>query len=263
MSSAQAGRHRHRFDGVEAFCMFIGYARSGHSLLGSLLDAHPHAVIAHELDALRYFRLGFRRQQVYSLIVENARRFAEEGCRAKVDYGYAVADQWQGSYERLRVIGDKKGGRSTRRLGNDPALLERVRQVVGTPLRIVHVVRNPFDNIATMHHRTGAGRPLSEKVSYYFGLCETVRQLRQHLDPGELIDVRHEDVVCGPEASLTRVGAFLGLTMTDDYLRDCASVVFPSPTRTRDRAPWTDGLRAQVDRRIPDFDFLSGYSFDH
>ena len=44
---------RHELQSVEAFCIFIGYPRSGHSLLGSLLDAHPEMVIAHELDVLR------------------------------------------------------------------------------------------------------------------------------------------------------------------------------------------------------------------
>lgn len=67
------------FEEVEAYCMFLGYARSGHSLLGSLLDAHPDVVIAHELDALRYLRGAFGRAQVYSLILQNARRFADGG----------------------------------------------------------------------------------------------------------------------------------------------------------------------------------------
>ena len=37
---------------LRSFCLFIGYPRSGHSLLGSLLDAHPDIAIAHEVNAL-------------------------------------------------------------------------------------------------------------------------------------------------------------------------------------------------------------------
>jgi len=36
-----ARRYRRHFDAVRTFCLFIGYPRSGHSLVGSLLDAHP------------------------------------------------------------------------------------------------------------------------------------------------------------------------------------------------------------------------------
>jgi len=42
------------FDKVRTYVMFVGYPRSGHSLIGSLLDAHPNVVIAHEMDALQF-----------------------------------------------------------------------------------------------------------------------------------------------------------------------------------------------------------------
>jgi hypothetical protein len=35
------------FPDVHAFCLFDGYSRSGHSLVGALLDAHPKITIAH------------------------------------------------------------------------------------------------------------------------------------------------------------------------------------------------------------------------
>ncbi len=257
-SLADGARSRHRFDAVETYCMFIGYSRSGHSLLGSLVDAHPDAVIAHELDALRLFHLGFRKSQVYSLILERERQRAL-GVRSSGRYDYAVPRQWQGRYRELRVIGDKKGGRSTRRLGSDPGLLDRVRRILGTRLRIIHVVRNPYDNIATMYQRRNA--PLDHRVEYYFSLCRTVSDLKQRLDPAEVIDIRHEDVVSDPASSLTRLGAFLGLDMSTEYIEDCASILFPSPRQTRGRAPWTDELITKVAREIDEFEFLRGYCF--
>ena len=33
---------------VKTFIFFLGHARSGHSIVGSILDAHPHIVLAHE-----------------------------------------------------------------------------------------------------------------------------------------------------------------------------------------------------------------------
>ena len=253
----------HRFDEVETYCMFIGYSRSGHSLLGSLVDAHPDAVIAHELDALRYFHLGFAKKQIYSLIIDKEQSFARDGCRAKDDHDYAVPNQWQGRYRELRVIGSKKGALTTRRLGDHPALLDRMRRRLGTKLRVIHVVRNPYDNIATMYRRKAGRSPLDQRVDYYFSLCRTVAELKQRLDPAEVIDIRHEDVVSDPTTSLKRLGAFLDLEMTTAYLQDCASIVFPSPRRTRDASPWTDELVTRVDREAASFGFLGGYSFDH
>jgi hypothetical protein len=53
------------FDDVGTYCMFIGCPRSGHTLIGAILDAHPNVVIAHELDALKYIRYGFGRLQLF------------------------------------------------------------------------------------------------------------------------------------------------------------------------------------------------------
>ena len=39
-------------DGVKTFVFFIGYARSGSSIVASFMDAHPHAVVSHEVGVL-------------------------------------------------------------------------------------------------------------------------------------------------------------------------------------------------------------------
>jgi len=114
--------------------MFVGYPRSGHSLIGSLLAAHPDMVIAHELDALRLPRLGFRRNQLYALILASDRSFTTAG-RRRTGSDYTAPTRWRGTSRRLDVIGDKKGGQSTRRLHDRPELLDRLRRTVQVPVR--------------------------------------------------------------------------------------------------------------------------------
>lgn len=255
-------RDRRRFESVGAYCMFVGYGRSGHSLVGALLDAHPDVTLAHELDAARFFRLGFNRNQVYWLILRNEREFTRRGATALVDYKYAVANQWQGRQRSLRVIGDKKGGRSSRDLRRHPEMIDRVRQAVGVELRLLHVVRNPFDTISTMWRRKGPGARLDERADHYFTLVETVAELKARLPAGEMLDVRHEDLLEDPSSTLRTIGRFLGLAVTDDYVADCASILFPSPHRSRESAPWTPELVAHTQRQLDRFDFFAGYAFD-
>ncbi len=45
------------FADLERFWSFIGYPRSGHSLIGSLINAHPDVVVCHELDTLGTHRI--------------------------------------------------------------------------------------------------------------------------------------------------------------------------------------------------------------
>jgi hypothetical protein len=90
---------------------------------------------------------------------------------------YTVPTRWQGTFRRPDVIRDKKGGQSTRRLRDRPELLDRLRRTVQVPVRAVHVVRNPFDNIASMKLRRDA--PLESVAEQYPGLCDAMAALRR------------------------------------------------------------------------------------
>lgn len=48
------------------------------------------------------------------------------------------------------MIGDKKGGRTTQLLELNKETLLNISRTVKLPIKIIHMVRNPFDNIATM-----------------------------------------------------------------------------------------------------------------
>jgi hypothetical protein len=250
---------RAAFAGVERYCMFVGYPRSGHSLSGSLLDAHPDMVIAHELDALRLVAARVDRDRLFSLVLANDRAFTQRGRRWE-GYAYEVPGQWQGRVRRLRVIGDKKAGMSTYRLGRRPELLASLQELVQVPVHLVHHVRNPFDNIATLSIRHGW--PLGSAIELFFSLCATVSWCRAEIGAGRWIDVRHEDLVASPRPVLSGLCRFLGQEPDDGYLDACAAVLFDAPRRTRDQVRWTADDVARVRRGVERWDFLAGYDAD-
>ena len=247
-----AARSREVYAGGPTYTMFVGYPRSGHSLVGSLLDAHPDVVIAHELDALRLIDAGFTRDEIYYLILENSRLFAEIG-RTWGPYSYAVPDQWQGRFRELRVIGDKKGGRSTRHIQDDPSSLDRASELFGPSIRIIHVVRDPFDNVASMARTMPSQRDAAES---YFSLCETVQRVMRRLPPASLITIPYARFVQDVSGELSRACTFLGVDPLPEYLAACARIVFPSPRRTRDSFVWDPPVHELVDARRAEFDFL-------
>lgn len=249
---------RQHFHNIEAFCLFIGYPRSGHSVLASLLSAHPEIVISHEMDALRYVRLHFRRHQLYHLILQGDRDFTGQGREVKTGFHYAVPDEWQGRFRQLRVIGDKRGGSSTDMLDRHPEVLGRLRRTVRVPLRILHVVRNPFDNITTISFRSQI--TLEEAMSRYFRRCEAVARIKERT-PGEMLDLTHEALIGDPRRTLAGACSFLGLDAPDSYLEHCAAVLYTSPSQSRSKGDWNRERIAQVTEQIARFPFLAGYSF--
>jgi hypothetical protein len=156
-------RYRELFAGVKTYCMFLGYPRSGHSLVGSLLDAHPNVIIAHELDVLKHVQARFSTNQIFYLLLENSRKLAARG-RGYSGYSYEVANQWQGRFRELHVIGDKKGGGSSTRLHSNPGLLDSLCKTIGIKTKFVHVIRNPYDCITTITSRNTRNYTLENRI---------------------------------------------------------------------------------------------------
>ncbi|MGH8773915.1 MAG: sulfotransferase [Jiangellaceae bacterium] len=258
-SALNGRRHRDDFAAVRAFLMFIGHPRSGHSLVGSLLDAHPDMAIAHELDALDYVEAGYRRGQLFSLVLEHTQLNARSG-RKSWGYSYAVPGQWQGRYRRLEVVGDKRGRKTTARLRARPDLLDRLQETVQVPVKVVQVVRNPYDNIATMFTRGHA--PIEHQIDLYFSLAETVDKITGRLDPDCFHRMHLEDLIADAKGQLSGLCDFLETPTQPDYLEACASIVFPSAHTTRSKAPWTPELLEAVTRRSAGHSWLNGYQFD-
>lgn len=249
-------RYRDDFAQVRSYVMFIGYPRSGHTLVGAMLDAHPNVVIAHELDALRYVAAGYRRSQLFTLLVERAVSYADRGLR-QWGYEYAVPGQWQARWQRLDVIGDKRGGQTTRRLRDNPALLELLAKRVRVPVKMIHVVRDPYDNIATIYNRSA--EPLEAAVDEYLGLAGAVAAINEHARPGQIHEMHHDDLVADATVELGRLCGFVGVTASPGYVEDCASIVFPTSKRTRDTAPWTPELLGRVERATATYPWLARY----
>jgi hypothetical protein len=251
-------KKRH-FNRVQSFCLFIGYPRSGHTLIGSLLDAHPYAVIADELDALKYIQAGFSRDQLFYLLLRGSRNAANSG-RQRNGHAYRVPGQWQGRFTELRVIGDKMGGASVIRLAAFPFLLDALCNRFNTRVKFIHVTRNPYDVISTMSRSAGA--PLETGCRLFFEYCEAVDQIKKEPKKAEIYDLKHEEFIASPIAVLKELCRFLNLEENDAYFEACASIVYQSPHKSRVEAPWNPALIGAVKQKISRLSFLRDYSFD-
>lgn len=90
--------HSHRsvlkaFDYVKTILFVIGYSHNRHTLLGSLLDAHPHMVIAYETSAFGRWRshpdrwINSSIYKYYSTLFTSSRRVVSKGRRSQVFEG--------------------------------------------------------------------------------------------------------------------------------------------------------------------------------
>ncbi len=258
-AALHVARDRRDFRQLEHFLFFVGYPHSGSSLIGSLLNSHPEVVVSHEADVLRYVKPGIPRAMLLEMVLEGDRRFAKVGRRwMNIDYGFAGT--CQGTFVRLRVLGDKKAQRSVRRVRDDPAILERLRRTVGVPIRVLHIARNPFDNIASMARRPE--EPLSGVIDHYRGVADAVDTVRSYLDESEFLAVRYESVVADPAGQMAEICRFVGVDAPEAYRAICACTIHPARGRSRDRLEWSPEVRHEVEELIAAHPPLAGYSFE-
>ncbi len=241
----------------EQFLFFVGYSRSGHSLVAALLDAHPHITVSHELHALKHLEKQYPFREVMRAIQYNAYFFSYFR-RSYFGYDYQVKTQSQGQSTEVRILGDKKANGTARLLRAAPHLMGQLDTLLPVPFSFIHVIRNPFDNIATKAQRSGASPYLA--AQRYFANAEIISRLQKHW-PGRVHDVYLDDLIADPSGTLKRLLEAIGITVIDkEYLRDCAAIVFKEPRRTRQTVAWDSGLVRSIERNLKHYSFLERFA---
>ena len=149
-------------DGVKTFVFFMGYSRSGSSIISSLMDAHPHMVVAYQYKVINSLKSGNQlltnKAYLYEELYKRSRNDSTEGWRSEhnVDKGYTlhIGTGWQGKYDKyVSVIGDKTADKTVNLFAHSPSLFSeaytKLQETVGVPVKAIFVVRNPYDIIST------------------------------------------------------------------------------------------------------------------
>jgi hypothetical protein len=252
--------HRGMFDEVRTFVVLIGHVKSGGSMLGAMLDAHDRAVFSDEVDVVRLVEFGFTRSQILHMCRRGAQREALKGrvtARRLEPYSLEIAGQSQGMSNSPILVGDSRAGPTTRRLGDNPASLERLEKTFSdVDLAFIHVVRDPRDPIAAMHLRSG--RSIADGIDDYFDQCERVERLRSDL--GDRVHtVHYEDLVNRPRETIGEVCAFTGLETRDDHLAACSALVDAERRPESSTISWDPGQLREIEDRSRAFGFLTRY----
>lgn len=283
-------RRRRSLAPARVMTFFVGWPRSGHSLIGSLLDAHPQAVVAHELDAVGLFRKGLDPRRLPALMAWNSDGFGQAG-RWWNGYRYAVPGGRHGARGPVAVVGDKKGDWAARWSAADPTLPSRLTEAAPVACRWILVTRHPLDNVATMSLRKGgaydrlridhAGRggfgaalaaaqdrgevahaARDDMVADWRALAAAIGTMRRATRPAAWHRIVYERFVADPHDNLRRLCDFLELPDDSEWRAAAASLVSPSGRRSRDSVAWTAAQREALADSVAAHDFLDAYRDD-
>ena len=282
-------------NGVKKMVMFVGNGRSGSSITGSLMDAHPHVIIPHQCGIFKNLPKLTKASSLnnkslkenlfntlYAQSKDDAIHFRKHN---KKGYTLGVEGLWQGKYDTyIDVIGDKHGDPInsifTHNKKKFVQIFLRLQETLKVPILLIQNIRNPFDMIATYAIESHKGAKQladykkSENENKYNntasikGLVDVVFQrfsaaleLTEMLGKENVLAVHNCDLVNDPRGTMSRIFDFLEVDTTEHYLDVCAEKVFKSESRSRNAVAWTREQREMVERRMKEYEILNRYNF--
>lgn len=103
--------------------LFVGYSRSRHTLLASLLDGHPHMVVANENDLFARLknRAKFKRNELFDMLVKGSKSFLKGGkgmvmtgtLENTTHFGFWMEGYWQGKYDKYLKVSKNSRANNT------------------------------------------------------------------------------------------------------------------------------------------------------
>ena len=232
--------------GVEKFVIFVGNIKSGHTMIASLMDAHPNMVISNEYMLFHRFELLKNKMKLFNTLYESSWNESHHGKYSAFyslsghHYGVGIVSNfsWHGMYKNLKVIGDKCGAETVYVYQSDPShfrkLLKQLSDTLQIQVMAVHVIRNPYDVIATncfpSSMTSGINRP-TEKNKFNDTNClkkivlrvieveDVVMSMKNDAELSlKILDIHNADYVKTPVETVKKICEFLEVDCPEGYL---------------------------------------------
>ena len=281
-------------NGLRLLVFFVGFARSGHSIVGSLLDSHPDVIIAHEYKILKGVWKGsgntkgavlYLVNELYRNSYSSAARGWRSEKRSTKSYTLDTSGGWQGRVRRLKVVGDKAGENTVREHMHDtsrcPELVKMMNTTLGVTVKAIRVLRNTYDIITTkilyhtvtMNEIASARNSNSRTVKYkqpallarqterFFQLTSQVNKMITECNL-PVQDVHLAGLIHRPRSVMKELCEAVQVECYSEYLDLCEQKVFKTLSKTRYVMEWSQSQIETVAQRIRAYPEFSRYSYE-
>ena len=262
-SKTELSQYQEYLNNVREAVFTVGFNRSGSSLIGDLLSAHPNIVMDNESGIIRRYMNGefTSRESLLSFIIKHD---MDRGI--KKNY---VAGQYQQHYDcNIEVVGDKHSPHNTVSLTKTESnTLEELEKFIKLPIKLLFNVRNPYDMVASMVNsipdwRQSQSEKTEKAISFFTHRSADNMKLIDQVSADRIFMIRLEDFIASPAKMLANICDFLGVAKTPEYLSSCTEVTYKMPNKSRDTLDWNEEHQKKIDALIEKYEFFNGYSRD-
>jgi hypothetical protein len=241
-------------DRLKYFLSFMGYPRSGHTLAAAILNANPNVMCSNQLNVYAANTIDIEYIKMYSSKPETWKNTTQIPHVPK---------------QEITVVGDKTGHRTVDILESNPQKLGMMKEIIQVPMKWIHVVRNPFDNLATWAKlnyvnklkKDGTAtqhKELDLVIRKYRVLNATIEKLRRSEDT---LTVNHEFLITRMHNTLEEMANFLEISFDPVWRDNVRNTVWKRPRVTRGQVKWARQQKKVIKDIIEKYDWLDGYEF--
>ena len=228
--------------------LFFGSGRSGSTLLGQMLNYHPHCLIANEYKLLDHVLKGASLAGCLDELQTVAQRQYRTGLEGDSRFRTALSKyqkRWKAmgplsGEETFRkkdilVLGDKKAGKNSLLYRKDPKgvldLMDRMEKEYG--LYLIQLVRDPLRSARSYMKSHGYRSFAKAYRRVVVDQTATYELLERKKHSYAVHRLFYEDLIEDPARELTALLRWLGLECREDWTNRIATVV----DRSEDRSP--------------------------
>lgn len=233
---------------------FCGDSYSGSTIVVAIIDSHPNVRLTYEQRYLRRYHWdGWSKDKILQHLLTGG-----QGRRIR-SVALPGSGPWttRENQESLLAIGDK--------YGHDPYLLSRkhVEGIDGLdkfsafielPIKIVHTIRNPYDNIAAYidNRKQIIEVPNDEErceqmINNYEKLYEIFDLI---LNRYSHFNLHNDSLIKDPRGELIRLCEYLEIPVVEPWLTTAVAAVFTKPRTRKDNREWLPGIKKEIEVRL-------------
>lgn len=212
------------FSTLQYYVVFMRYKRSGSALLANLLDAHPNAIFVRNEELYgKYDKYGSPKK-IYNHLYNSSKRYRNKPFSAN---GYKYPIDGVGYVENPLVIGHKSSTRRYLPVANSQKRLDEFQRAVDLPLKFLHLVRNPYDQVNARWQQKEFRRikaPVDELIAHVREQTQGNAKMRAMAE--DYHQVHYEDLQQHTVSTVAAVCDFLTIPVLSKHLAACKELVY-------------------------------------
>ncbi|MEO0588766.1 MAG: hypothetical protein AAF078_14140, partial [Planctomycetota bacterium] len=226
------------FDQLKSFCLLASPSDRGVGRFAFTISNHPDVVLGDELadasNGVGYLRDPYAAGQLHALIHQQHFRLFARDARRNDDPRRSIRLYKEVQERQPHAIGCAPTLDSVRALATEDGALDRLREKLGLPLRVIFF----FPLLRKAEREARARQAATWREANVHSMTDELHALRDRLADDEHLTIAYDQLQHDPEDVFRQIYTFLNVPTDADVIDQCAAAFRKQPRAYVAKPPW-------------------------